>query len=97
MAIRGMDVAAETIGIRSLRTKLLAPSISTACSRYQCKRGLRAAAADYLKIALSHCIFRPMASSERTGGGQEVAIGNDSLGKSGAAGAPGCAWRRPQF
>jgi hypothetical protein len=52
MAIRGMDVAAETIGIRSLRTKLPAPSISTACPRYQCKRGLRAAAADYLKIAL---------------------------------------------
>jgi hypothetical protein len=38
MAIRGMDVTAETIGIRSLRTKLSAPSISTACPRYQCKR-----------------------------------------------------------
>jgi ABC-type branched-subunit amino acid transport system permease subunit len=38
MAIRGMDVAAETIGIRSLRTKLLAPPISTACSRYQMQK-----------------------------------------------------------
>jgi ABC-type branched-subunit amino acid transport system permease subunit len=39
MAIRGIDVAARTIGIRPLRTKLLArPSRSTARSRYQCER-----------------------------------------------------------
>jgi hypothetical protein len=37
-AIRGIDVATETIGIRPLRTKLLAPLGSTARSRYQCER-----------------------------------------------------------
>jgi branched-chain amino acid transport system permease protein len=38
MAIRGIDVATQTIGIRPLRTKLLAPLRSTARSRYQCER-----------------------------------------------------------
>ena len=37
-AVRGIDVATQTIGIRPLRTKLLAPLRSTARSRYQCER-----------------------------------------------------------
>jgi hypothetical protein len=71
VAIRGMEVAAETIGIRPLRTKLLVrirdrplvPDINA-------KGVLRVAALTTLKLPLSYCIFRPVASSERTGGGQ---------------------------
>jgi hypothetical protein len=69
MTTRGMDVAAETIGARPLRTKLLArlrerplvPDVNT--------KGVESAALTTLKLPLSHCMFRPMAISERFGGG----------------------------
>jgi hypothetical protein len=58
VAIRGMDIAAETIGIRPLPPKTArAPSRSTT-------------ALITLKLPLSHCIFRPMAISERFYGGR---------------------------
>jgi hypothetical protein len=68
VAIRGMDIAAETIGIRPLRPKLLArfrdrPLVLDV----NAKGVLRAAALTTLKLPLSHCIFRPMAISERFG------------------------------
>jgi hypothetical protein len=69
VGIRGMDIAAETIGIRLLRPKLLArlrdrPVVIDV----NAKGVLKAAALTTLKLPLSHCIFRPMAISERFGG-----------------------------
>jgi hypothetical protein len=97
VAIRGKDVAAETIGIRPLRKTARASSRSTARSRYQCERDIEAAALTTLKLPLSHCIFRPMSSSDRTGGGQWRWQWVMNLGIRGAAGAPSGAWRRYNF
>ena len=90
MAIRGMDVAAETIGIRPLRTNLLArlrdrPLVPV----INAKGGIESGGADDLKIA-------PFTLHISTGG----EFGTDrrwqwrwqwvmTLGKSSAAGAPG--------
>jgi hypothetical protein len=52
VAIRGMDIAAETIGIRPLSPKTArAPSRSTARSRCQCERINESDGANHLKIA----------------------------------------------
>jgi hypothetical protein len=58
MAIRGMDVAAKTIAIRRLRTKLLARLRNRPLQISMRKDVLRAAALTTLKLPLSHCIFR---------------------------------------
>jgi hypothetical protein len=66
MAIRGMDIAAETIGIRYRQNCLRAFEIDRLFQISMRKEVLRAAPLTTLKLPLSHCIFRPMASSERT-------------------------------
>ena len=71
VAIHGMDVAAETIGIRPLRTKLLVRLRDRPLVPDLNEKGvLSVAALTTLKLPLSHCIFRPMAISERFDGGQ---------------------------
>ena len=80
MANHGMDVAAETIGMRPLRTKLLArlrdqplvPDINA-------KGGIESGGADDLKIAPFTLHTSRRGDSERTGGRQKRWSGRTAL------------------
>jgi hypothetical protein len=93
-----MEVAAEAIGIRPLRTKLLArPRDRPFAPDINAKGGIQSDSADDLKIDVFtlHISTDGEFEPDRLWA-MEAAVGNDSR-QSGAAGAPVCAWWRHNF